>query len=294
MSLPYVVGGPVWDRGWALDLWFDSVLANVNPAETGLLFACPPHDDSSREVISRRCKSFAFCEVLRDRSEKQYDRRSRLEDKHAALARARNQILAAVSKIHPDFYISWDSDLLIAPGVVDKLARRQLPVSTVWAWLNRQRPRLMRHLNEVTGQLEPVLWEEPMCATAMMWDPDRAQVAYHYPPEEWQSRARGLWRCDVVLAWQMMRSSVYSTTHYAPHVHGEDIPFNWSLHQRGIDRWCYGDQPGVHLFDRNEAQREIRMGYPTIMNLVHDKPLAAEHTEKRPEEHRVLGFFSAN
>lgn len=271
-----------------MSLWFESLLANCDPAQTGLCFVVPSADFQTRDVIDKHKEPFAWCEVIRDKSD-QFDRRERLDDKHFALALARNTILREVHGVNPKHFLSWDSDLLIDPGVLPEIRAMGLPLVTIWTWLNRQRPKKLRALNHNTSELEPVLWQEAMCATAMEWDgPKRAR---HYHAAEWDTRASGLWRCDVALAFQLMSPAAYCVANYSEHIHGEDIPFNWRLEQRGVPRWCYGDSVGVHLFDREQSQDEIKLGYPAIMGLAQDRPLASVHKQKRNFFYEQLGFF---
>jgi hypothetical protein len=304
-----VVGCPVWDRAWSLPLWFDSVLANVQPERTGLAFVIPANDYATREVIAERCTPFAWCEVVRDRYE-QFDREHRQTNNHASLAQARNHLLAIVNRVGPAFYASWDSDLLLAPGVMRQMLAHRFSVSvsggrtpammTVWTWLNRQPPTKVRkvpfHGVDEYGEIKqgksvPAWTQVPMAATVMRWEaPIRA---HHLDPRDWDRCAQGFWPADVGLAIQMMDARAYKSARYSPHVHGEDIPFNWSLKQRDLPVYCYGEQPGVHLaiHDHRVALQEAALGYPAIMTLAEQKPLAAEWTEPRDEMDVALGMF---
>jgi hypothetical protein len=284
-----VIGAPVWDRGWALPLWFEAVRANCEPDKTGLLFVVPGNDLISRESIFERCEDFAWCEVLRDKNPT-YDRTTRQATRHKSLAMARNQLLQHVNQVRPDFYLSWDTDLLISPNIIPFLMEMRLPIQTVWTWLNRKAPRPTQYSQPEDGRLRPVFIQEAMQATAMEWEaPGRA---IHLDGENWDRYASGHWRADVVLALKLMTRTVYSAATYQPSPYGEDIPFNWQLHQRGIPRYCYGEKPGVHLFERQQSMTEIQMGYPKIMQLAKQKPLAARYPD-RPVDYQMLGLFDA-
>ncbi len=278
----------MWDRGWALDLWFDSVEANCVPAETGLCFVVPANDHRTREVITRRAEGFAWLEVLRDQNE-QYDRVDRREDNHRSLALGRNMILSHVARVKPMHYLSWDTDLLISPGLLPTLIEAGRPITTVWTWLNRQPTRQHKHVHD--GKPMMVEWQQPMQATAMHWDGSDQPRALHYDANQWDSRIDGFWQCDVALAFQLMSPAAYSVAQYEPHPHGEDIPFNWQLERRGIERWCYGSEPGVHLYRREQAMQEIKLGYPEIMDLAKQKPLGATRPLPKDESLAILGFY---
>jgi hypothetical protein len=272
-----------------MELWFESVRANCDPAETGLAFVVPPSDDATRAAISTLSEGFKWVEVMRDK-QMPFDRGERSKkDKHATLAVARNRLLAFANKIQPQRFISWDSDLLLHPGTVEEIERRDVPLGGVWAWLNRRKPSTILHENPQDGSKRRVQWEEPMQATGMRWV--GREKAAHYPGDEWLMRGSGFWRADVVLGFQMMQSSVYSTTHYGPHIDGEDIPFNWQLERRHVPRYIYGDAVAVHLYDHDPT--EIALGWPNILTLSTQMPLAAGAWEPRDPVDEALGFYPA-
>lgn len=285
--IDYLVGCPAWDRAWSLDLWFQSLRSNLEPSKTGLIFVVPPMDESTRDAIDKNSGGFAWVEILRDKNA-QYDREDRSEqDNHEALAMARNRLLAVAHKTRPRKFISWDSDLLLSPGALGRIesVASDLPLVGIWAWLNRQAPH--RTKVETQDKQRSVLWEYPMQATAMKWED--LEKASHFEGKEWEMRATGLWRADVVLGFQMMTEHVYCTTYYAAHVDGEDIPFNWQLERRRIPRYICGDEIGVHLYTHNS--KEISLGWPDIMDLKTQIPLAASRPEPRDPVDEALGFY---
>lgn len=287
MTVDLVIGAPAWDRAWALPIWFANVRACVDPATTGLVFVVPPTDTATREAIASLSYGFDFVEVIRDRGP-QLRRDERPEGRHVTLALARNSILGVVERVRPAHYLSWDTDYFVPGHTVEYLRSKDLPLVTVWGWLNRQPPRSLR-LKE--GRIErSVLWQEPVRATAMAWGSDGRP--WHYPAHEYGLRCHGVWQCGVALAWQLMQPRAYRMAHYAPHHDGEDIPFNWQLRQRGVQRYCCGEIQGVHLYDQ-DARDEIALGWPGILTLADQQPLAATWRGERSVEYAALGFFPA-
>lgn len=287
MAVDLVIGAPAWDRAWSLPLWFQSVRANVHPPDTGLVFVVPPTDDGTREVINELSSGFDWVEVIRDRGT-QLQRAERPAERHATLAAARNAILQVVERVQPRHYLSWDTDFLIPRDTVWDLRKENHPLITVWGWLNRQPPRELTYRSE--GVDRRVLWQEAPRQTAMGLGRDGRP--FHYPAYEYGARSQGFWPCGVALAWQLMSPSAYRVASYAPHHDGEDVPFNLRLHQRGIARMCAGHVRGVHLYDRS-ANHEIGMGWPGVMRLADQEPLAATWTGDRSDEYEALGFFPA-
>lgn len=289
MAVDTVIGAPAWDRAWCFPLWMASVRANVDPDTTGLVFVVPAADTATRTAITRLTADFNWVEVIRDRGV-QLPRDERPGEKHRTLATARNQILQIVAKVRPKHYLSWDTDLLVPPGTVDRLEIEDLPIVTVWTWLNRMAPRRINHYDG--HEYREVLWQPPVCATAMAWDPHNNGRAMHYPAEEFQIRSSGLWRCGVAAAFKLMDKRAYSVAHYLPHHDGEDIPFNAQLAQRGVPRFCAGDIRGLHLYDRG-AREEWATKWPNVMNFAKQVPLAASWTGDRSPEYQAFGFFEA-
>lgn len=255
-----------------------------------MVFVVPAADTPTRDAIATLTTGFNWVEVIRDRGV-QLPRDERPPQRHATLAIARNQILQIVVRVRPRHYLSWDTDLLVPQGTVDKLTAERLPIVTTWTWLNRMPPRRMKHFDG--REYREVLWQPPVCATAMAWDSRNSGRAVHYPAEEFKIRASGLWKCGVVAGFKLMDARAYSIASYAPHHDGEDIPFNLKLAQRGVPRFCCGDIQGLHLYDRG-AREEWAMKWPAVMKLAKQVPLAAHWTGERSPEYEAFGFFSCD
>jgi hypothetical protein len=135
-----------------------------------------------------------------------------------------------------------------------------------------------------------MLWQDPVAATAMAWDPRNPSRPLHYPGSEFQHRASGVWECGVALAFQLMDQRAYRYAHYGPHHDGEDVPFNAMLTRRGISRFACGDTVGVHLYDRH-AEDEIVMGWPEVMRLAEQRPLASTWQGSRSPVQEAAGFY---
>jgi hypothetical protein len=249
-----------------------------------LVFVVPPTDTDTRDLIADLSEDFSWVEVLRDRGP-QLRRTERPRDGHQTLAAARNQILQVVERVKPDHYLSWDTDYLVPSGTVESLAALGLPLVTVWGWLNRQPPREIRYFNG--RDFRDVWTQDPVCATAMTRD---ERGPRHYPAEEFIQRSAGVWECDIALAFQLMDARAYRVAHYRPHPAGEDVPFNEMLADRGIPRFCYGDVVGVHLYDRDRKD-ETALGWPRVMRLAEQAPLAATYFGVRPPEYQASGLF---
>lgn len=106
-----LVGCPVFERDWVLGRWFDHL--ESWPLELGFVFAYTPGSDSTLDIIQSRAPDATII-VVEDGDhsvERNWGKRSRLE----TLADMRNEILRTVRVLGPDFYLSLDSDVLVAP-----------------------------------------------------------------------------------------------------------------------------------------------------------------------------------
>lgn len=290
MSLELVIGAPAWDRAWSLPLWFQSVRASVDPGVTGLVFVVPSSDDATRDAIADLSSGFRWVDVLRDQGP-QSSRHERPATEHRNLATVRNQILRVVERASPDHYLSWDTDFLVPPGTVEYVGGLGLPMATVWAWLNRQEPRRLLYRPSLRARSYVETWvQDPVCATAMGW---WRGAPRHYPAADFLKRGAGVWRTPITLAWQLMDRRAYRVASYAPHPAGEDVGFNRMLAARGVERWCVGEILGLHLYDRARAD-EIALGWPGVMALAEQAPLAATWRGARPPEYEALGIFPAD
>lgn len=287
MSLDFVIGAPSWKRSWSLPLWFESVRANVNPAKTGLAFVVPAQDVATREVIRSMATDFAWVDIQRDKNVPLDIDQLGTMYHHRAMASAKNWIISNAIRTKPRWFIYWDTDLLVPAGTVDAMIREKKPLMGVWAWLNRADPERILWENPETKEQEWVNYESPMQATAMRWE--EPKKAIHFPAKEFEMRSHGTWRADVVLGFQMMEPLVYRQTIYREHVDGEDIPFHWDLHTKGIPRFIMGDKIGVHL--HQHLTDECEAAWEDVMDLAKQWPIATVRDEPRAPEHELLGLY---
>ena len=289
MAVDLVIAAPVWDRAWCLELWIESVRANVDPKTTGLVFVCPSSDVATRSAIAEHTDGFAWVEVTRDKLQ-QSSRQDRHEQQHMALAAARNQALAIAIRACPKWVLNWDSDLLLPPGGVELMQRTGDDFVAAWAWLNRQPPQRMRYMGK--HGFQEVFWQPPACFTAMRWSSHQG-VPEHYPTEQFLERIGSVWPCAVATGAVLMTERAFRRSKYAPHHDGPHVPFCYALEHAGVERVCDGRVVGVHLYDRR-VQDEIKMGWPDVMQLAEQAPLAATWQQPRSPEFEALGFYDTN
>lgn len=278
MSLATVVGCAVWDRAWSLDVWFDSLLENVDPKQTGLAFVVYAEDQRTREIIAKRSEEFRVVEVMRHRGQ-QFNRRYLEAEEYASLAQSRNALLSVAIKLRPEWYLSWDPNVVVAPGTVPKAISLGKPATTVWCWLNRQAPKRM-----VYNDTE-VEFQEPMRSTVLNWRKEGR--AGHLPGGEWDEFSGGVWKAQAIQQWALLHRVAYSSCSFGPHPDGEFAKLSLDLARRGFERWCVADETAVSI----QTYEEAELGLRKLLLLADHKPLAAQRTEPQDDELQTLGLY---
>lgn len=113
------VGCPISDRSWVLDHWFDHIYTNFY--EVGLdpefIFVVPEWDQASIDLIKNR--SDARIKFSGEAERK--DERLWSNDRIQHLADIRNLLLDEVKDSNPDFFMSVDSDILLAKNALGNM-----------------------------------------------------------------------------------------------------------------------------------------------------------------------------
>jgi hypothetical protein len=105
-----LVGCPVYERGWILDRWFAALKAW--PVQLDFVFAYTPGSDDTLDIIQGESSAHIILAEEGDHSvERNWGQRSRIE----TLADMRNALLGYARRMGPAYYLSLDSDVLVAP-----------------------------------------------------------------------------------------------------------------------------------------------------------------------------------
>lgn len=108
-----VVGCPVYERAWVLEAWFDALEGWRKHVDLKFLFVYTDSEDKTLDIIKKRAGNhlvFPFNEGDHSK-ERNWGDQSRLE----TMADMRNFLLNQVNLDKPDFFLSLDSDILVAP-----------------------------------------------------------------------------------------------------------------------------------------------------------------------------------
>jgi hypothetical protein len=229
-----IVGCPVYERAWSLPRWFDSVESqNLRGIELEYLFAYSVSQDDTLKIITQRAPEARFIDV--DDLDAFPDRKdsARLH----VLAEIRNRMLERVRELDPDYYLSWDSDVLLAPDALDELF---VAVDDFDA----------QCVSPLFGMLggDP---RYPSFPSAMEWlkPPMRSDQARHMDPDALLALDQPV-PVDINMGVVLMSRQCYQAGEYRWHAQGEDLGRAQSLEEHGIDRWLAPQARGRHLWER--------------------------------------------
>ncbi len=237
-----LVGCPVRERAWVAPAWFDHVEVAAAEARVDLeyVFVADP-DDETVPVLEAAARTYnrairwcwstdvghpATGHLDRDWHPARYQR----------MAELRNLLLAGVREMRPDLFLSLDSDVLLAPKVLDNLVK--LASDGNWQVVGAKchmgtdgyhRPSYALLIGSNGGFLRP----------------ESSQII----------------PVDVVMAIVMMTPEAWDVE-YRPHPYGED--FGWALacRERALHVGWDGRVTSKHVMARHLLTRvDERCGY---------------------------------
>lgn len=219
-----VIGCPVYEREWSLPRWLQSVFKQgVKPKDITFIFGITDGVDNTRQLLEKYGKKvrdihFIDCNDLpsfKDRSPARF----------YPLAEIRNRILQKVMEVNPDFYFSWDSDILLPDKALLQLIKDDKDVVAPYVELITGIPNCVSR----QANTDAFRREKP--------------ILKHYPKE-------GLYPVDISFACVLMKPVAYDIV-YEHHQGGEDYGWGLNLMAAGIQCWLDGNIEGLHLFHKD-------------------------------------------
>jgi hypothetical protein len=119
-----VVGAPVFERAWVLRHWFDSLAAQtVDPKNLHIVLNYGHSSDGTLALIYEESerRRFDAVTVLIDEGADHRSDRQWNERRYVTMVRLRNTLLEYVRKVDPLYYLSCDTDMLLAPDAIEVL-----------------------------------------------------------------------------------------------------------------------------------------------------------------------------
>lgn len=219
-----VIGCPVFEREWILPRWLQSVFnQQVQPEDITFVFGITDGNDNTRGLLEKygeqvHATHFIDCNDLpsfRDRNSARFH----------PLAEIRNRILEKVIEISPDFYFSWDSDILLPDGSLPKLIADDKDVVAPYVELTKGTPNCVSRIpgSNAFRRVKP--------------------IHHNYPKDS-------LYPVDISFACVLLKPVTYGIL-YKWHQGGEDYGWGLNLLDAGIQCWMDSRIVGHHYLNKD-------------------------------------------
>ncbi len=189
-----LIGCPVSNRAWILPKYLDHLIHSSDKAGVEPAFVFLGNEnDPSRDVIDVEHTWISYDEPLRE------DQRdwSRINGRFDHMVLIRNALLDSVVNIDPDFFLSFDSDILA-------------------------------HEDQVSVLLEKTDRFDLIGGKTFMTERGKHHNSYAMFTKDMRLRrgdSKGVHKVDVVMAIKLMNKDVYTNVRYVYNKNGEDPGF---------------------------------------------------------------------
>lgn len=220
------LGCPVYCRAWSLPRWFQSVFDNINPSTVDLIFALTDlGEDNTLELIEKYGQKFSSLTIIPCNDLPAFGNRD--PERYYPLAILRNRIFDSLKELQPDYYFSWDTDILIPEGTIKALLEDRKDIVAPYCDL------------VPPGDI-------PNCCTRSVKGGYSRKKPYsvHYPKGT-------LFQTDSVFAVQLMESKVFNACTYGWAPGGEDYFFSNEVYEKGFESWMNSRFECTHLYKKD-------------------------------------------
>lgn len=244
-----VIGCPTFERAWALPIWFDMLEAQKLQEDYDITFcfAYTRSFDGTFDILENRASRMGDLKIY------QYNLPTfENRDLHRLpmLAQVRNALLNMVREEEPDYFLSFDDDILFPPDAIRKLFTISKPNNAVGALIDMGGNNEMMHYPSV-----------------MHFPNGPGELAFRRPFNEYDWSKP--FKADIIMAVKLMGKEVYEKTEYRWDPVGEDIGWCHSCEDLGFDRWIHPDVQGIHMYDKLKAVEVMKAfpeaGYPELL-----------------------------
>ena len=215
-----MVGCPVAGRAWILPQWHEAVQAALpSDMKAQYIFAIPSWDTDSLALAKQwKAEIIVTEEEKPDRDPRRWVDKQRYNE----MADLRNKILRRIRQICPRFYLSLDSDILLAPTALQEMIETY-------------------ELNEAhaVGGFTFLDSMDPTCTNFAMWD---NELGTKFRRVE----APGQHPVDVIMAIKLMGNLAYNIN-YQYHDLGEDFGWATAAKRAKVRIFCDGRSPSKHV-----------------------------------------------
>ena len=221
-----VIGCPVFERAWSLPRWFNSIFQQkINLKQTELVFALTDFgNDNTLDIITKYGQKFNSLTVIDCNDIKAFGGRD--SERYYSLVVLRNRIFDKLREIQPDYYFSYDTDILLPEGTLKGLIKDKKDI--VGPWVDLVPPNGI-----------------PNCVTRIGNGFRRRKPYAQFYPQT------GLYEVDTVFAVSLMAAPVFNTCTYKWHPGGEDYGFAEEVINAGFHSWMDANFIGTHLYKKD-------------------------------------------
>ena len=222
------IGCPVFEREWSLPRWFQCVFnQKLQLKNVDLVFALTDYgDDNTKDVLEKYGQKFNSLTVIPCNDLPAFGNRDC--ERYYPLVVLRNRIFDVLREIQPDYYFSYDSDILLPEGTIKGLIKDKKDI--VGPWVDLVPP----------GGI-------PNCITLL---PNGGGFRRRKPYEKYYPKT-GLYEVSSVFAVSLMKNEVFNTCYYKWHPGGEDYGFAEEVIAAGFTSWVDANYEGVHLYRKD-------------------------------------------
>jgi glycosyltransferase involved in cell wall biosynthesis len=237
-----IIGAPVYNRAWILPYYIECIKRQQwDREDIGLVFIDGHSNDSSVSLIKAlRTEGFWFVEIQETPYwQKQYtgDRNKQGSGRFLTLSQIRNQLLDFVVSKDPDFYLSWDTDILLPNYALSQLASYYKPVISPRVFLDRGedcRNEMWWAKNFVDGERKPPYIDDT------------------------------LHKADVIMAVKLFEREAYRISRYSYHPQGEDLGWAESMRRQGVELWVDPTIPSKHFLEEEDFKKWLKKNLNSI------------------------------
>jgi glycosyltransferase involved in cell wall biosynthesis len=221
------IGCPVYNREWSLPRWFQCVFnQKVTLKNTDLVFAYTEGDDNTLDVINKYGQKFNSLTIIDCNDLPAFGNRD--TDRYYSLVILRNRIFDVLRELQPDYFFSYDSDILLPDETLKALIKDKKDI--VGPWIDLVPPNGI-----------------PNCVTLLPNGGGFRRLkpySKNYPQE-------GLYEVSTVFAVSLMANPVFNTCTYMHHPGGEDYGFAINVINAGFKSYMNANYIGTHLYKRD-------------------------------------------
>jgi len=219
-----VIGCPIFEREWVLPRWLQSVFnQGLSPGDISFVFGITDGEDNTRELVEK------YGDKVRDTyiidCNDQVCFRDRNPARFYPLAEIRNRMLAQIQEINPDYYFSWDSDIMLPENALKQLVEDDKDIVSPWVELVPGIPNCVSLIPNTRAFRR------------------NKPIPHYYPKGE-------LYPVDICFACVLMKPVAYGIM-YEWHQGGEDYGWGLNLLEAGIQCWMDSRIEGHHIFNKD-------------------------------------------